>query len=302
MAERYQCAEAAAQRDEEMLATASNVRAWLLVEVRGAWGVDAVHESALGDYVPQHWKDELHRRGIRAVCVRSQQRDGAPGVRLFHVVAHRPGEEPAVLWTRDLDGFDALGDVAAALDGRAEVPPAGWTAHDGRLVLVCSNGRHDQCCANLGRPLVRALRDSPWAGELWECSHIGGDRFAANVVVLPDSLYFGRCEPDSIAGLLGALVDGRIDLVHFRGRSRYSLAEQAVEHFVRRETGVDGLDDVIVGRRGDDGAYAVRLADGRRLRIAVRRAMVSVAEPLTCKGTAPQLVPRFTLASMELQT
>jgi hypothetical protein len=299
MVDRYQCAPAAAHRDEEMLATASNVRAWLLVEVRGAWGVDAVHESALGDFVPRRWKDELHRRGIRAICVRNQQRDDADGVRLFSVVAHRPGEEPAVAWTRDLENFGAVVEVAAALDGRSTTAPPGWTAHDGRLVLVCANGRHDQCCANRGRPLIRALRESTWAADLWECSHIGGDRFAANVVVLPDSLYFGRCEPDTITAVLGALDDGRIELDHFRGRTRYSLAEQAVEHFVRRETGVDGRDAVIVGGRGDDGAYAVRLADGRRLGVTVRRSMVSVDEPLTCKGTAPQLVPRFTLVSLE---
>ena len=108
--------------------------------------------------------------------------------------------------------------------------------------------------------------------------------------MLPDSLYFGRCEPDSVGGVLGALDDGRIELEHFRGRTRYSLAEQAVEHFVRRQTGVDALDAVIVGRRDDDGAFAVGLADGRQLRVTVRRSMVSVDEPLTCKGTAPQLV------------
>jgi hypothetical protein len=299
MADRYQCAPAAESRDEDMFATASNVRAWLLVEVRGAWGVDAVHESALGEFVPRHWKDELHRRDIRAICVRSQQRDEADGVRLFFVVAHRPGQEPAVLWTRDVDGLDSVAGAADELDGRATAAPPGWTAHPDRLVLVCANGRHDQCCANRGRPLIRALRESSWAGALWECSHIGGDRFAANVVVLPDSLYFGRCEVTSIDAVLGTLDDGRIDLEHFRGRSRYSLAEQAVEHFVRRETGVEGLEAVIVGHRDDDGAYAVRLADGGRLRVVVRRSMISVDEALTCKGTAPQLVPRFSLASLE---
>ena len=84
-----------------------------------------------------------------------------------------------------------------------EPPGGGWEHVQESLILVCTNGRHDQCCANLGRPLVRALRDSPWADRVWECSHIGGDRFAANVVVLPDSLYFGRVEPDVSPGAAG---------------------------------------------------------------------------------------------------
>ena len=85
-----------------MFATGSQVRGWLLVEVRGAWGEDAIHASAFGEHVPQHWKDELKRRHIRAVCIRSHARAEAPGVRLFACAARRPGTGPAPLWRRDV--------------------------------------------------------------------------------------------------------------------------------------------------------------------------------------------------------
>jgi hypothetical protein len=129
---------------------------------------------------------------------------------------------------------------------------------------------------------------------VWECSHIGGDRFAPNVVVLPHSLYFGRVDPESAPALLELFDDGRIDLSHFRGRTAFSLAEQAVEHFVRAEFGIDALEGVIVERRAPDGTFPVRLAD-RTVQVRVRRRLVSVPEPLTCKGPAGQLVPEFTL-------
>jgi hypothetical protein len=132
---------------------------------------------------------------------------------------------------------------------------------------------------------------------VWECSHIGGDRFAANLVVLPDSLYFGRVDPESAAGVLGALDEGRIDLSLFRGRTSFSLAEQAVEHFVRRELGVDAVDGVVIEQRADDGSFPVLLG-ARRLHVRVRRRLESVAEPLTCKGKENQLVPTFTLVSI----
>jgi hypothetical protein len=192
-----------------------------------------------------------------------------------------------------------LADVAAAvatLDVERPLDTTWERVHES-LILVCTNGRHDQCCANLGRPLVRELRDSPWAERVWECSHIGGDRFAANVVVLPESLYFGRVDPQSAPALLGALDDGRIDLALFRGRTSLSLAEQAVEHFVRRELGIDAVDGVAIDRQAADGAFPVRL--GKRLvHVRVRRRLVTATEPLTCKGTANQLIPTFTLESI----
>ena len=202
MSTSYECSDASSRRDEPMFATGSQVRGWLLVEVRGAWGEDAIHASALGEHVPSHWKDELKRRHIRAVCIRSDTRAEVAGVRLFACAARRPGTGAAPLWRRQVG---SLADVAAAVETlHVDEPPGGeWEHVQESLILVCTNGRHDQCCANLGRPLVRALRDSPWADRVWECSHIGGDRFAANVVVLPDSLYFGRVEPDVSPGAAG---------------------------------------------------------------------------------------------------
>lgn len=296
MSTSYVCSDTSIKRDEPMFATGSQVRGWLLVEVRGAWGEDAIHSSAFGEHVPPRWKDELKRRQIRAVCIRSHERTEATDVRLFAGAARRPGKGPAPLWRRDVG---SLADVLpAARELRVNEPPTtGWERVQEPLILVCTNGRHDQCCANLGRPLVRALRESPWADRMWECSHIGGDRFAANIVVLPHSLYFGRVDPESAPRLLGALDEGRIDLARFRGRTSFTLAEQAVEHFVRSEFGTDGFDDVVIDRRADDGSFPVRLGD-RLLHVRVRRRLVSVAEPLTCKGTADQLVPMFTLESI----
>jgi hypothetical protein len=279
-----------------MIATGSQVPGWLLIEVRGAWGPDAIHDSAFGEHVPPHFKDGLRARRLRAVCVRSHVRTEADGARLFACAAHRPGRPPTRLWRRDVDSLADVVDAIAELT-LDQVPDQGWEPVAEPLVLVCTNGRHDQCCANLGRPLVRALRETRWADRVWECSHVGGDRFAANVVVLPHSLYFGRVEPESGTGLLDALAAGRLDLAHFRGRTSFSLAEQAVEQFVRQELGVDGLDDVVIGPRRDDGSYPVQVG-ADLLDVRVARRMVSVAEPLTCHGPPNQLVPQFSLVSL----
>jgi hypothetical protein len=296
MSPSYVCSLASAERDEPMFATGSSVRGWVLVEVPGAWGEDAIHESAFGEFAPQHWKDDLKRRHIRVVCIRSHERVGATDVRVFACAARRPGQRPALLWRRDVA---SLADVVPTIEELRvdQRPSPEWEREPERLLLVCTNGRHDQCCANLGRPLVRALRESRWANRFWECSHIGGDRFAPNLVVLPDSLYFGRVEPDSATTVLSALDDGRIDLSRFRGRTCFSLAEQAVEHFVRRELAIDAIDGVVIEEQAADGSFLVKLPD-RRANVRVRRRMVAVAEPLTCKGRGDQVVPTFDLVSI----
>jgi hypothetical protein len=54
---------------------------------------------------------------------------------------------------------------------------------------------------------------------VWECSHVGGDRFAANVLVLPAGLLYGRvlpfAAPEFVAAaeadeVVGALLRGRV--------------------------------------------------------------------------------------------
>ena len=59
------------------------------------------------------------------------------------------------------------------------------------IYAVCAHGTHDACCAIRGRPVAAAL-DQLRPGRVWECSHVGGDRFAANVLVLPSGVLYGR--------------------------------------------------------------------------------------------------------------
>ncbi len=101
-----------------------------------------------------------------------------------------------------------------------------------------------------------------WADRVWECSHIGGDRFAGNLLLLPESLYFGRCDGTSAERVLAEYDAGRLDLTCFRGRSTFTIVEQAAEHFVRTERALDALDAIASVESLDDGQVSVRLADG----------------------------------------
>lgn len=289
----FQCSVAASKRAEPLFATASNVRRWLLVEVRGAWGADVVADTALGRHVGPEWQAALAGASIRPLAIRRGPGDihGTSSC-AYLVDSSRGPHSPGVVRRCELPDLAAVVDIA--LLGPGVSSGDGWEPVDERLLLVCTNGKHDPCCATFGRPLARHLRSGSWAGAVWECTHIGGDRFAANLLVLPDALYFGRVTPDAVDAMLGKLVAGELDLDHFRGRSSLTFVEQAAEHFVRRELGLDSVGAVVSVRRRRDHPDASRrvavvdvdLHDGTTFEVELERSAQPAPDPLTCSGSA----------------
>ena len=117
------------------------------------------------------------------------------------------------------------------------------------------------CCAIEGRPVAAALhRLAP--GRVWECSHVGGDRFAANVLVLPTGQLYGRVS--DAAGLALACEDGRVLPELLRGRIGLPPPVQAALVHAQRELGLTGPDELrVLGSEpvdGEPGRVLVRLA------------------------------------------
>jgi len=161
---------------------------------------------------------------------------------------------------------------------------SGLQPYHGSLLCVCTNGRHDACCAEFGRPVAMALDDA-YPEETWEVSHIGGDRFAGNMVVLPHGLYYGRLDPEAGVKIAGAHLQGRLDLDHLRGRSSYPMPVQAAEIQLRRELGLTGLDEVmVVAVRRDGDVTECTLAAGGVRRVARVRTTPGPMSRLTCKA------------------
>ena len=284
----YRCAAAAFERDEPLAGTASTVRAFLLVENAGPWGIDALRDARLPDEVKDGLQSRSAAAGVRTLLVRRNAgADPAPGIRVFAAFADPDGPwmetstlaAPEVLLSLDLDAL-----------GRGESP--GLTPVDEPVFCVCTHGRHDACCAELGRPTARALA-AAYPQHTWEVSHIGGDRFAANLLVLPDGLYYGQVTPEVAPGLAATHLDGRLVLDRLRGRSALPFAVQAAEVAVRRETGATGLRDVRVLRVERDGALSVVRLDvlGTEYDVRVRRGLGEQRYLLTCRAERDNPVP-----------
>jgi hypothetical protein len=133
-----------------------------------------------------------------------------------------PGAE-RVLWGAWRDPADLLNlDLTTIIPGEANA------AASQRLALVCTNGKRDQCCALRGRPVAAALAEAGW--DTWECSHLGGHRFAATLLVLPTGDMFGWLDAASAIDVLRRFDAGQLDLSHHRGRAGQPAHVQAALH------------------------------------------------------------------------
>jgi (2Fe-2S) ferredoxin len=203
------------------------------------------------------------------------------------LLLRRTFRDPAELLDVDLD---------AAGRGLPPEDDAGWEAYDGPLFGVCTHGRHDACCAERGRPVCRALTDLR-PEQTWEISHMGGDRFAANMVVLPEGLYYGRLEPATVGAVADLHAQGRLDLDRLRGRTTYPMPVQHAEIALRRELGEDRLDAVrLVARDGEASDFD---HDGATWRVVVRSTLAEADVLLTCSATRTGHVPVHEVVSIE---
>ena len=277
------CAPSAERRGDARLGTASPTPRWFLVEQPGGWGSEALLDSSLdpavGAELRRRWEDGA---GIRVVLIRRPGR--RPGRRLVRarkawaMVDSRAGRERV--------GWGSWTDPAELLD-----VPVGTAAGEpgGPLYLVCAHGRHDPCCAIRGRPVAEALAAAR-PGAAWECSHVGGDRFAANLVALPHGLFYGHVTPAAAPAVAAAYERGEVRLDLLRGRSAFAPPAQAAQHHARlalRETAVDALRPLGMARIAER-TWQVRLAAPPGALLVTVRAGLAPPVRLTCSSTRAQ--------------
>lgn len=294
MAEHRGCAYRARERDEPLLATASTVPRWLLVEQPGSWGAEALVESGLPDLVAEELRRRCRAVGVRPLLIRRPEgRTGAS--RDAFLVTTRPDDrrvervrfdDPSDLLDLDLRRFRDTAEPVADV-------------HPDPLVLVCTNGQHDACCALEGRP-VAAAAAAALGDAAWECSHIGGDRFAANVLWLPAGVYYGRVGAHEVAELAERFATGRLSLEHYRGRAPHPFPVQAAESLARRALDVDALEGItVVGDRdlADDRREVTLDVGGAAWRAVVR---IDHRRPalLTCAALRAARAPSYRLEEL----
>jgi hypothetical protein len=218
------CSDAARLRGDDNAATAARVDVWLLVEFPCTWGREPMTDSDL----PAATRATLERAEKeipRSRVIFIRKRVEPPRECRVYIVRTAPVPGQLAL---DLPSIEDVATVPFAELAAGALPPV-----DRPLILVCTHGQHDSCCGRRGYPLFDALQKHEEI-DTWQCSHIGGDRFAANALVLPWGIYYGPVEPRDSRNLVTSVLCDEIFLEAYRGRSSMSRPVQAAETFVRR--------------------------------------------------------------------
>ncbi|WP_338888687.1 sucrase ferredoxin [Rhodococcus sovatensis] len=293
------CAAISRASGESLRGTAAVAAGWLLVEHPGPWGAAPyLSDGPLGEVGV-----ELQRRcaplRVRLQLIRDPHRPRTDTSERRAFLVHSGRIGPWITrhhyrYPNELLDLDIASAVADTLpeSGEPVLQP---------LYLVCTHGKKDPCCAVFGRPIVRALADS--RSQVFESTHVGGDRFAGGMVALPDGSYYGHLEPSTAEEIIERHGAGHLTLNHYRGRCTDTPAVQVAEHGVRTLRTLTGIGDVLP--RGttsaDQDTAVVFETPGAAVTVHVTPAPQS-ARKTTCNAAEPHSADHGKITSIHISS
>jgi hypothetical protein len=195
-----------------------------------------------------------------------------------------------------VDDPERLLDLNLEALARGHLPSEGTPLHH-NLLLVCTNAKRDRCCAIAGRALVEGV-SAARPECAWECSHLGGHRFAPTALLLPSGYVYGRLTIDEALALVDAAPTAPPLVPLCRGRTSWDRYGQVAELAVRaRLPDINGaaVDVVATGPL----TRMVHIEDGRRVEVTLGQAQTLPARQISC-GAEPVSPPRVSVLSISV--
>ena len=229
------CSSVSIAANEPLAGTAPRTSRWVLVEYAGAWAPKILNSEDFPEAVRE--KLRAWSEGDETGRVQWIRQSGFSGVKpKVFFGSCEPGD--AWLITLELDFYDQLLaiDFDSVFEQRSH-PDANKV--EAPLHLVCVHGKRDRCCAQFGSAVYRAMADEV-GSQVWQTSHLGGHRYAAVTLVLPEGICYGRIRGEQASELVEA---HRHDALYradsMRGRCGWDAPTQAAEVFLRQDGSID---------------------------------------------------------------
>lgn len=208
-------------RAEPLPGTAKTGKIFLAIEHAHGWGHDVMDGDAFGPEITEQLASYLKRMGATVQLIRKAGREGQQRANTTVFIAFT---EVGVVEKLMISDISQLWDIDISAPGRS-----GGEEVDHPVVLVCTHGKRDRCCALKGRPLAADLTCAFDGDIIWESSHTKGHRFAPSIITLPWGYSYGRLNSSAAIDMVRHLQRGELFIPGNRGRSCYTKVEQVAE-------------------------------------------------------------------------
>ena len=301
----FTCSIVSRQTDESLYGTVKPVDVWFLLDYNardvGGWVHGVVKKStAEGALAPIL----QHLTQVPKSKVLFIRRSRPTGKQFYIAIANQAQPQ---LYAVQVDDYRDLLELNISSIGAGKIPTLKGQPLEmieDVVYAVCTNGKHDICCAKLGTPFYDAL-SKQGVPHVWQTSHIGGHRFAATMYIFPYAICYGRLDPTDAPRVVTAQSNQQILSEHFRGRSVYAgfelpvsalQAAQTAEVSIRQQTGFVGFYDLILlaVEEVSDTQWQVDFQDakGRTHRLTVEQSMTE-NEVLSSCSEPPKHLPIY---------
>ncbi|GGX54959.1 sucrase ferredoxin [Saccharospirillum salsuginis] len=222
------CAQYSRKVDEPLAGTGAHPRTNLLL----SWPIGS-------------WTRTFHQAKNMSEDVSNRVKDLIDSGRRINLIhrADQPGDRHRAYLMPEKQAFDIPhADIEAFLTAlyRGDSLDA-WSIGEVRhkVVLCCTHGVKDKCCAKFGNASFKAL-DAAATGydgafEIWQSTHLGGCRLASAALVFPDMHKYGRIDAEHVEGLLASEYDNHPYLPCYRGDGALPPAQQIADIEARRQ-------------------------------------------------------------------
>ena len=238
MSNTQSCRDSSSSAGEHLYGTVPRVEHWFLLEYRDHWAKEFLDNSSVPDDVKKELNELLRKfPRSRLQLIKSDEKESSD-ISFYYINSSEFKPKCHKFTLRDYGDIPKLG-----LQGLIENGDIVDSATDEKLALVCTHGAYDSCCGKYGVHIYEQLKEVKEL-TVWKSTHVGSHRFSANVVLLPEGIYYGRVGTDNLGEIVETHLRGEIYLDCFRGRSCYSQPSQVCDFFLRRELKKYGIFDI----------------------------------------------------------
>lgn len=294
----FYCCDHSRQVGEQLFGTMPRADVWLLLEYTAPWAAKALADNALPPAVTAWLNQTVDGYALRPLLIR-QSSAGQRPVRdtLACFVAVVDETQPRLYEFRLRSYADLLDIDLPALLVDPERFARARRAEP--LYLVCTNGRRDRACARYGMAVYRALHAAVGT-RAWQATHLGGHRFAATALVLPQGAGYGYLDVTDVPALVAAVAEGQILPEKLRGYTGYAKPVQAAAYFLRVARGLLAQEALrlYAAAQPDPATWTVQFMTGLAgdlLTVTLAVEAAGAAVYMRSTDAAPEPVPQYRL-------